>query len=55
MTVTKDWHEIATLSPGAFFGEKALLEAEPRNATVAAKSDVRVLSISQEGFLEHLG
>lgn len=41
----------ATLSAGQFFGETALIEDRPRNATVTAKSHVELYAIEKEDFL----
>lgn len=49
-TVTKDGAEVAQLDPGAVFGEMALIERAPRNATVTAKSTLRVLVLGQREF-----
>ena len=43
---------IAELGPRECFGEMALLDAEPRSATVTALTDVALLKISREGFQE---
>ena len=43
VAVERDGQEIARLSAGDFVGEAALLTAGPRNATVRALTDVRVL------------
>ena len=43
--------QVATLGPGDFFGELALLDAGPRNATVTAQSDVKVLVVSRQEFM----
>ncbi|MBN1670505.1 MAG: mechanosensitive ion channel [Kiritimatiellae bacterium] len=43
-------HEIATMGAGDFFGEMSLLTGEPRNATVQAVADVRVLRVSKQAF-----
>ena len=40
----------ASLGPGDFFGEVALLDGGPRSATVTATSDVRVLGITEWVF-----
>ena len=41
---------IATLGPGEFFGEIALLESVPRTATVRAEGIVRLLVIGHREF-----
>jgi len=41
---------VATLGKGDFFGEAALLTGAPRNATVIAKEDVELYSLSKEDF-----
>jgi putative ABC transport system ATP-binding protein len=43
---------LVTLSPGAFFGELALLRDEPRAATVTAVEDVELLTLSKDIFLQ---
>ena len=40
----------ATLGPGSFFGEMALLDQGPRSATVTAESDMRLLVLSSRDF-----
>lgn len=40
------------VGPGGFFGEMALLDKAPRAATVTAKTDCTLLSISRDDFLE---
>ena len=44
--------QIATLEPGAFFGEAALLTAAPRNATVRATEPCELLVLDRDDFLE---
>ena len=44
--------QIATLEPGAFFGEVALLTAAPRNATVRATELCELLVLDRDDFLE---
>ena len=41
---------VATLGPGNFFGEAALLTGAPRNATVVAKEDLAVYTLGKEQF-----
>ncbi len=43
--------ELARLGPGAFFGEMAVLNNEPRTATVAAIAEVSCLEFEKEGVL----
>jgi putative ABC transport system ATP-binding protein len=42
---------VASLGKGDFFGEKALLSGEPRNATVIATADVETFTLSKDRFL----
>jgi CRP/FNR family transcriptional regulator, cyclic AMP receptor protein len=51
VSVTVGGNQVATLGPGDFFGELALLDAGPRNATVTAETDVKVLVVSQQEFM----
>ena len=43
--------ETAVLDSGQFFGEVALLKEQPRNATIQAKGDVKLFSLSKDDFL----
>ncbi len=43
-------HHTATLGAGEVFGEVALMEDKPRNATVVTKDNVEVYTLSKEGF-----
>ncbi|MDO7850211.1 cyclic nucleotide-binding domain-containing protein [Hymenobacter convexus] len=44
--------QLATFGPGDFFGELALLDAEPRSASAAALSQVLAFRIDQEDFYD---
>lgn len=50
VSLSKSDVELATLQPGAHFGEMALIERAPRSATVTARSDCAVLMIDREAF-----
>ena len=41
---------VTTLGPGGFFGELALLDPAPRNATVAALGPMRVAALDRRAF-----
>ena len=45
-----DGEQVATFGAGDFFGEMALLDRRPRNATVIASSDSEVLVLSGSEF-----
>lgn len=45
---------VSELGAGEFFGEMALIDGEPRSATVVAVSDVYVMLISRPKFLKVL-
>ena len=44
--------QLATFGPGDFFGELALLDAEPRSAMAATLSEVLAFRIDQEDFYD---
>jgi CRP/FNR family transcriptional regulator, cyclic AMP receptor protein len=44
----------ASLGPGAFFGEMALLDQGPRSATVTAETDMHLLVLSSREFFSLL-
>jgi CRP/FNR family cyclic AMP-dependent transcriptional regulator len=48
--VSREGRKIATLGPGSAFGELALLENAPRNATVVADSDMELVVVDQNEF-----
>jgi CRP/FNR family transcriptional regulator, cyclic AMP receptor protein len=54
LEVTRDGQPVATIGPGDFAGEMALLTRAARNSTVTATSDVRVLHIDGRAFGELL-
>ncbi len=41
---------VATIGSGAFFGDLALLDRAPRNATVTAKTDMELIVLGQREF-----
>jgi len=43
---------LATLGPGDFFGETALITGEPRNANVDAQTEIQLYSLDAESFGE---
>ena len=53
--VTMSEREIATLGPGSFFGEMALLDGGPRIATVTAATPMKLLVLHRREFRHLLG
>jgi CRP-like cAMP-binding protein len=56
--VTRRGKKVAELGPGQFFGDLALLDRAPRNASVIADSDLEVAKLGQRAFdalLDHPG
>jgi len=47
--------DVATLEPGNYFGEIALMTAKPRQATVKAGTDLTVLALDRATFTRVLG
>lgn len=54
VSIIKGKETIANLGPKDFFGEMAILDSEPRSATVVADTDIISLKISREDFTEIL-
>jgi len=52
--VSRQGSVVATLGPGQFFGELALLDRAIRDATVTAVTDVKVFVVPRRGFDELL-
>lgn len=52
--VSHDGNLIATVGPGDFVGEMAVLSNEPRNASVVAETDMTVLVLTRAGFSQLL-
>ncbi|HVF75185.1 MAG TPA: cyclic nucleotide-binding domain-containing protein [Acidimicrobiales bacterium] len=48
--VTRDGKDVGTVGAGNFFGELALLDKSPRNATVTASTAMRVFVLTQPSF-----
>lgn len=48
--VTRRGRRVATLGPGAAFGELALLDRAPRNATVTAETPMELVVLGQREF-----
>ena len=53
--VSRDGQPVATLGPGDYFGELALFDPGPRNATVTATAPTTLVSVSRNPFRELLG
>jgi CRP-like cAMP-binding protein len=56
--VERHGRQVASLGPGGFFGDLALLDRAPRNASVIADSELEVARIGQRAFdalLDHPG
>ena len=53
--VTMRERELATLGPGSFFGEMALLDGGPRIATVTAATPMKLLVLHRREFRHLLG
>ncbi len=49
-TVQRHGQKVAELGPGDFFGDLALLDRAPRNATVTAETPMELLLLGQREF-----
>ncbi len=49
-TVKRNNCEVATLGPGQYFGEIALLDRRPRSATVTSETEMTLLVLGQHQF-----
>ena len=49
-TVTRHGHEVGRLEPGNFFGELALFDPAPRNATISADVPVTMVVMERNRF-----
>jgi CRP/FNR family cyclic AMP-dependent transcriptional regulator len=52
--VARGGKKVATIGPGDFFGEIALISKSPRNATITTTSPVRALVITDRAFRQLL-
>ena len=50
-SVRRKNRKIATLGPGGYFGELALLDNQPRSATVVADTDMTLLVLERRAFI----
>ena len=48
--VERSGRKVASLGPGAFFGDLALLDRAPRNASVIAESPMELAKVGQRAF-----
>jgi CRP/FNR family cyclic AMP-dependent transcriptional regulator len=49
-SVRRNGRKVATLGPGQYFGELALLDRRPRSATVVSDNDMTLLVLGQRQF-----
>jgi hypothetical protein len=52
VSIMNEEHHLATFRTGDFFGELALLDAEPRSATAIAHGEVTAFRLDQEDFYD---
>jgi cAMP-dependent protein kinase regulator len=55
VAVSRNGEEVARLGPGTFFGELALFDEAPRNATVTATTGTTVVTVGRDAFQKLLG
>ena len=48
--ITRRGRKVASIGPGAAFGELALLEKAPRNSTIVADTDMELVVLGQREF-----
>jgi CRP-like cAMP-binding protein len=48
--ITRHGRKVASIGPGAAFGELALLEKAPRNSTIVADTDMELVVLGQREF-----
>lgn len=48
--VERHGREVTTLGPGSFFGDLALLDRAPRNASIIADSELELAKLGQRAF-----
>jgi CRP/FNR family transcriptional regulator len=53
-TVRRGGNDVAKLAPGDYFGELALFDPAPRNATVTAAGDLTCVKLSRAAFTKAL-
>jgi CRP-like cAMP-binding protein len=53
--VTRGGREVASLGAGDYFGELALFDPAPRNATITAVSRISLITLSRDAFSAALG
>lgn len=49
-TVSRNGRKVASLGPGQYFGELAVLDRRPRNATIKADTEMELLVLGQREF-----
>jgi CRP-like cAMP-binding protein len=55
VAVSRDGKEVARIGPGDFFGELALFDEAPRNATVTATTGTTLVAVGRDQFQKLLG